>query len=95
MTLTNYWWLLIWLAVAGGKLTLAVPQMPMNVLGKKEYRQKMISAIILIIPFILWAGFRSVNTKGFDTSMYYAAFLEAPSRLIELPTYLELVTKRI
>ena len=34
MTLTNYWWLLIWLALAGGLLAVAVPKKPVQVLGK-------------------------------------------------------------
>ena len=38
MTLTNYWWLLIWLVLAGGLLAIAVPRKPVQILGKTEYR---------------------------------------------------------
>ena len=33
MTLTNYWWLLIWLVVAGGLLTVMVPKQPVQIMA--------------------------------------------------------------
>lgn len=38
MTLTNYWWLLIWLVLVGGLLVVVVPKKPVQVLDKTEYR---------------------------------------------------------
>lgn len=92
MTLTNYWWLLIWLFV-GGILLSYVPKKQENIFGIQEKRWFISSAIIIVTPLIVWAGFRSINTVGFDTSVYQAVFLEAPSHLNQIPEYLETVTK--
>ena len=53
MTLTNYWWLLIWIFI-GGVLALFI-----LVNGRKVERWTMPTALILIAPYIVWAGFRS------------------------------------
>lgn len=59
MTLTNYWWLLIWVFVGGGALMIFVPKQRELVNGKKVERWTVPAALILILPYILWAGFRS------------------------------------
>ena len=59
MTLTNYWWLLIWVFVGGGALMILVPKQRELVNGKKVERWTVPAALILILPYILWAGFRS------------------------------------
>ena len=59
MTLTNYWWLLIWLFVAGGILTIAVPKRPERVLGKTENRWSWGAAIMLACPYAIWCMNRS------------------------------------
>lgn len=61
MTLTNYWWLLIWMFAAGGIIAWALPKQPVMVMGKREYRWTMSSAVIFVLPYIIWAGYR----KGF------------------------------
>ena len=58
MTLTNYWWLLIWVFVGGGALMIFVPKQRELVNGKKVERWTVPAALILILPYILWAGFR-------------------------------------
>ena len=63
MTLTNYWWLLIWLFIGGGALAVFMPKRQEIVLGKTEERWGMLSAFVLILPYIIWAGFRS-NSFG-------------------------------
>lgn len=92
MTLTNYWWLLIWLFV-GGIILMYFPRKQENVFGIQEQRWNLLPAIILVIPLIVWAGFRSIDTAGFDTSVYHAVFLDAPGQLGQLPEYLDTVTK--
>lgn len=92
MTLTNYWWLLIWLFV-GGVILMYFRRKQENGFGKQEQRWDLLPAIILVIPLIVWAGFRSINTAGFDTSVYNAAFLDAPGKLTQLPEYLDTITK--
>lgn len=79
MTLTNYWWLLIWLALAGGLLSFAIPKQQVHVLGKTEYRWGLIPALVLACPYAIWAGFRA---DGFgDTSAYRFMFDVAPSSI--------------
>lgn len=93
MTLTNYWWLLIWLFIGGSFLSMYFPKKQENVLGIQKTCWYLLPAIIMVIPLIVWAGFRSVNTVGFDTIVYQAGFLEAPEQLGELPEYLDTITK--
>lgn len=59
MRLTNYWWLLIWLVLAGGFLQMAFPKQPIRVLGRTEYRWHWIPAIILAAPYVVWAANRA------------------------------------
>ena len=72
MTLTNYWWLLIWLVLIGGLLSFAVPKKAVQVLGKTEYRWGWIPALILACPYVIWAGFRAYFG---DTEVYRRSFL--------------------
>lgn len=65
MRLTNYWWLLIWLFIGGMFLTIIFPKKRELVCGKKEERWGVVPAIILVLPFIIWAGFRG---DGFGDS---------------------------
>ena len=90
MTLTNYWWLLIWLVVAGGLLSITVYKRPMLVLGKTEYRWSWSAAIILACPYAIWC----MNRSWFgDTEMYRKMFLEAPAAISQIPVYLMEHTK--
>lgn len=59
MTLTNYWWLLIWLFVVGGFLVIFVHKRRELVEGKMVERWSMIAAFLLILPYLIWSGFRS------------------------------------
>lgn len=86
MTLTNYWWLLIWLFIGGIVLAIAIPKQKLCVLGKYEDRWRIIPALILALPYAIWAGFRA---DGFgDTSAYRFMFDSAPSSISELLTTL-------
>lgn len=85
MTLTNYWWLLIWLVLAGGLLAIAVPKKPVQILGKTEYRWSWGAALILAFPYVIWAG----NRIGFgDTEVYRSTFKIIPALGDGLITYL-------
>lgn len=90
MTLTNYWWLLIWLVAAGGLLTVAVPQQPVRVAGKIEYRWGLVPALILACPYAVWAMNRSYFG---DTEVYRKTFREIPASLGLMPAYLAEYTK--
>lgn len=91
MALTNYWWLLIWLFTGGVFLAYFFPKRREIVCGKVEDRWDVVPAVILVVPYIVWAGFRT-NAYG-DTGAYRAAFLNAPSQLGQLPEYLVTITK--
>lgn len=85
MTLTNYWWLLIWLALAGGLLAFAVPKKPVQVLGKTEYRWSWGAALVLACPYVIWAANR-VNFG--DTEAYRRMFRDIPTLGGALTSYL-------
>lgn len=59
MALTNYWWLLIWIFVGGSLLAVLFPRRRELVCGEMEERWDIIPAVILVIPYIIWAGFRT------------------------------------
>lgn len=91
MTLTNYWWLLIWIFVGGILLAVLFPRRRELVCGEMEERWDSISAVILVIPYIIWAGFRT-DSFG-DTIAYRRGFQNAPSQLGQLTEYLATLTK--
>ena len=90
MIFTNYWWLMIWIFV-GGVLTIFIPKQQELVNGKKVERWTVQAALILILPYILWAGFRA-NTFG-DTGAYQQAFRECASSFGDIWKYLSNITK--
>ena len=90
MIFTNYWWLMIWIFV-GGVLTIFIPKQQELVNGKKVERWTVQAALILILPYILWAGFRA-NTFG-DTGAYQQAFRECASSVGDIWKYLSNITK--
>ena len=49
MTLTNYWWLLIWVFVGGMILSVYIPKRHEIVLGQTEERWRIAPALILIL----------------------------------------------
>ena len=91
MTLTNYWWLLIWVFVGGAILSVFVPKRQEIVLGKIEERWNIAPALILILPYIVWAGFRSYSFG--DTSAYQKTFRECAASFGEIGTYISGVSK--
>lgn len=90
MMLTNYWWLLIWMFVGGGFLSFAIPKQRVQVLGKTEYRWRLIPALVLACPYAIWA----MNRSNFgDTEVYRKMFLEAPAAFSQISAYLSEHTK--
>lgn len=81
MTLTNYWWLLIWL-FAGGALFNNMPKRRERLNGKVVRRWDIWPAILMVMPYIIWAGFR----KEFgDTFVYRRGFQNASPDLAQIP----------
>lgn len=91
MTLTNYWWLLIWVFIGGAVLSVFIPRRQELVLGKTEKRWGLFPALVLILPYIIWAGFRD-NSFG-DTWSYQETFRECISSFSEIGSYLTDITK--
>ena len=91
MVLRNYWMLLIWPLTVGLFLNVVIPKTLVTVEGKSEYRWGKFSAFLLVLPYIIWAGFR---TDWFgDTPVYRMAFYTAPDSLSALPAYAASQTK--
>lgn len=91
MVLRNYWMLLIWLLTVGLFLNVVIPKTLVTVEGKSEYRWGKFSAFLLVVPYIVWAGFR---TDWFgDTPVYRMSFYDAASSLSALPAYAASQTK--
>ena len=90
MTLTNYWWLLIWILTGCIVISISFVQKDEMVFGKKELRWNVLPAIFVVLPYIVWAGFRQ---NFMDTGAYRDAFLRMPDSFNELSTYLATLTK--
>ena len=85
MAIKNYWWLIIWMFLFGGISISFIPKQEEYVLGRRCVRWNWLPAILLVTPYILWAGFRS-NSWG-DTGSYQRMFANAPSSLSRLFSY--------
>lgn len=59
MTLTNYWWLLLWLAIAGGAMAVFCPRQQVQVLGTTEERWSWGAVLVVACPYVIWAMNRS------------------------------------
>lgn len=90
MELTNYWWLLIWIFVAGGVVAVVMPKQRELVCGKEEYRWSWLAVFIVVLPYVIWAATR---TDFGDSVVYARAFKEVPSVISEIPMYLTEHTK--
>ncbi len=90
MELTNYWWLLIWILAAGALFLFLRPERPESVMGRTEMRWGWVPAIILMLPFFLWAGFR--YNVG-DTGLYRYLYLNMPTNPANWGGYLQEVNK--
>ena len=78
MILRNYWWLLIWILL-GGVILRNAPKRREWIGDWSVKRWDFLPAVLLVLPYILWAGFRP---NGFgDTGVYRADFLNAEATL--------------
>ena len=91
MTLTNYWWYIIWMLIGGGFLAVLFPKQKILVIGERSERWSIVAAILLAFPYTLAAAGRGDNFG--DTYPYRKAFFDAPSSLNQLPTYLDTISK--
>lgn len=91
MELRNYWWLLIWMFVSGGISIAFFPKQEEYVLGERVERWNWIPALIVILPYIIWAGWRT--TSWGDTANYIGMFDSAPGSLGSLYSFVASQTK--
>lgn len=84
MTLTNYWWPLIWLFL-GGAIFGNMPKRRERLNGEIVERWDVWPAIMMVLPYIIWAGFRGSIA---DTWMYRVGFLNAEVSLSAIPAIL-------
>ena len=76
MTLTNYWWLLIWLVAIGGALTALAPRKALRVGDETAAVWSPMAVFLLVLPYVIWAANR---TWFGDTEVYRKGFLTAPT----------------
>ncbi len=83
--LQNFWWLLIWMFLAGGFCYFFVPQKEENVLGHHEPRWFFLPAMITALPYVFWAAWRG-NGYG-DAFAYRLRFTNVPVGLSSAISY--------
>ena len=81
---TSYWLLLVWL-FTGAMVLQKLPQKHELVSGRFQERWYWFSAILCVLPYILWTGYRS---GGADTYPYMRAFQRAAGALSDIPAVL-------
>lgn len=91
MTLTNYWYLLLWLFTGGAFLAAFFPKRQELVLGQKAERWGILPAVLLVLPYIIWAGFRG-NNFG-DTYVYRTTFWQTSGSIRQLADTVNAATK--
>ncbi len=84
MTLTNYWWLLVWL-FAGRAMLQNMPKRQERLSGQAVERWDFLPALLMVLPYIIWAGFRGYVG---DTWLYRATFRSLSADLSQIPELL-------
>lgn len=78
---TSYWYPLIWVLI-GGILFDCFPKVTLLVNGRYHRRWYWISAFFVVLPLILWSGFRH---SFVDTYAYINSFNTTSSNLADIP----------
>lgn len=81
MTLTNYWWPVIWLFL-GGAIWGLMPKRQEYLNGEMVERWNVGPAIFMVVPYIIWAGYR--HDYFGDTALYRKSFLMTEPNLSNL-----------
>lgn len=81
MRLTNYWWPLLWLFL-GGAFFNSIPKNRERLNGKLVERWNFWPAVFMILPYIIWAGFRGTIA---DTWLYRISFQKTAPDLSVIP----------
>lgn len=86
---TSYWHPLVWIFAAGIVLY-SMPKKTQYISGQYVQRWHWVTVIMLVLPYILWAGYR---TNFIDTITYIQTFQMVPSSISQIPAYLEAYDK--
>lgn len=78
---TSYWLLVIW-CLGVGLILYKMPKVHLTVQGKREPRWYWVTTMMLVLPYILWAGYRGYYV---DTGAYIKHFQDSSSSLSSLP----------
>lgn len=90
MTLRNYWWLLGWIFIVG-MFSLVYPTKHREiVLGRERECWRILPAVCVILPYLIWAGFRGDIA---DTYLYHKLFNEMPRSISAWSNYLYDINK--
>ena len=89
--MSEYLLQLLWALVGGYIIKAVAKKQTVMVLGRREERWSVSSALALMIPIILWAGFRTLYIG--DTSMYVRSFRGMPDTFAGLSEYMSSITK--
>lgn len=82
---TSYWLLVIW-AIGAGLLLFKMPKKHLLIQGRVERRWYWVTVIMLVLPYILWTGYRGYYV---DTGAYIQHFKQMPSTLSAIPNVIE------
>lgn len=88
--MSNYYLILVWVAVAGVLGMMLQVKRIETVNGKKVYRYQPVWALIVILPLIIWTANRGSVA---DTWAYMQMYSEIPGGFGNIPSYMTTVDK--
>lgn len=88
--MSNYYLILVWVAVAGVLGMMLQVKRIETVNGKKVCRYQPWWALVVILPLIIWTGFRGYVA---DTGSYIQMYAEIPGGFGNIPSYMTTVDK--
>lgn len=88
--MSNYYLILVWVAVAGILGMMLQTKRVETVNGKKAWRYQPWWALIVILPLIIWTAYRDLVA---DTGSYMQVYSEIPRGVSNIPSYMDTVDK--
>ena len=88
--MSNYYLILVWVAVAWMIGLCTKVQRTEYVCGEKVQRYYPLWAFLIYLPLVIWSGFRGYVG---DTGAYMKMFQEIPSGLRNIPSYMDTIEK--
>lgn len=88
--MSNYYLIIVWIFIFAVLSRFVQMERTEVVLGQKAQRMQPLWAVVLVVPLVVWAGYRGYVG---DTSAYKKMFSEMPTSISEIAPYIENVTK--